>query len=238
VGSRDDNRWRGPAEPPPPPIRGTTLHPRLVDLRGICVVRRPAPAWPPREEPFPVLVLPGPRHPVLVPDFAPGHDVHAYRTPGHTKLCPHRRPPAGRGGLWRRGQRWRWRKLPRARSEGGSAALPPLFSTFLFWTRGHSPLAALAVHVPSLHRAATARPILTRANARLFCTQALHHGSTGVFFSRESVPPPTASDGAPTTLASAPDGKLPLCATLVQRWWQLIRREPPFLAVSPGSGLI
>jgi len=142
---------------------------------------------------------------IFFPYHSPRHHVHAYRTTRHAKLCSQCRPPSRR--IWQR-------KLPRARSEGGSAALP-LFSAFVFWTRKYAPLTPFAVqHEPTLHLTAAARR-LPGTNARPFCPSTFHHGTTGVLFSRESVSTPTSSNIVATFVTSTADGRFALCATLI-----------------------
>ena len=160
--------------------------------------------------------------PIFVPHNSPRHNVHAYRTTRHAKFRPQcrRRPPSGR--IWRQ-------QLPRARSQGRSAALP-LFSTFVLWSRKYAHLTAFSLHhEPTLHLAAAARRLLPCTNARPFCPSAVHHGIAGVFFSRKSVSTPTSTNIAATLVTTTAGGRFPLFATLVQWRKQLVGRGGLFI---------
>lgn len=144
--------------------------------------------------------------PIFVPHHSPRHHVHGHRTTRHTKFCPEWRPPSRR--IWQY-------QLPRARSEGRSAALP-LFSAFVFWSRRkYAHFTAFSLqHEPTLLLAAAARR-LPCTNPRPFCPSTVHHGFTGVLSSRESVSTPTSTNNATTIVTSTADGKFPLFATLI-----------------------
>jgi hypothetical protein len=193
VGSRDDH-GRG-TEPINGPARLLALH-SLFSIRCNAAFKKSLAVFLLRS------------CPVVIPHHPPRHHVHSYRA-RHTKLCPQCRPPSRRI----------WQLLSCARSEGGPTALP-LFSALVFWTRKHSHLTALSE--PTLHLTASARP-LSCTNARPFCPSAFYYGPTGVLFSRESVPTPTSSDVVAALVTTTTNRKLPLCATLLQWWGQLIR---------------
>jgi hypothetical protein len=204
VGSRDDHG--GGTDPIISPSRLLALH-RLSFIRCATTYQKSLAVFLLRS------------CPIFVPHHSPRHHVHAYRTTRHTKFRPQcRRPPSGRI----------WQQLPRARSEGGSAALP-LFSIFVLWGRQYAHLTAFSLHhEPTLHLAAAARR-LPCTNARPFYPSAVHHGNTGVLFSRKSVSTPTSTNIAATLVTSTAGGKFPLFATLIQWWKQLVGRGGLFI---------
>jgi hypothetical protein len=210
VGSRDDHG--GGTEPIISPSRLLTLH-RLSFIRCASTYQKSLAVFLLRS------------CPIFVTHHSPRHHVHAYRTTRHTKFCPQRRPPSGRI----------WQQLPRARSEGRSAALP-LFSTFVLWSRKYAHFTAFSLHEPTLHLAAAARR-LPCTNPRPFCPSAVHHGTTGVLFSRKSVSTPTSTNIPTTFVTSTTGGRSPLFATLIYWWWkQLIGLGNSSYSVSSCSG--
>jgi hypothetical protein len=203
VGSRDDHG--GGTDPIISPSRLLALH-RLSFIRCASTYQKSLAVFLLRS------------CPILVPHHSPRHHVHADRTTRHTKFRPQCRPPSGRI----------WQQLLRARSEGGSAALP-LFSAFVLWSRKYAHFTAFSLHhEPTLHLAAAARR-LPCTNARPFCPSAVHHGTTGVLFYRKSVPTPTSTNIVATFVSSTAGGRFPLFATLIQWWKQLIGWEGLFI---------
>lgn len=190
MGSRDDHG--GGTDPIISPSRLLALH-RLSFIRCASTYQKS----------LAVFILRS--CPILVPHHSPRHNVHADRTTRHTKFCPQFRPPSG--GIWQ--------QLPRARSEGRSAAALPLFSAFVLCSRKHAHFTAFSLHhEPTLLLAAAARR-LPCTNARPFCPSAVHHGTTGVLFSRKPVSTPTSTNIATTFVSSTAGGRFPLFATLI-----------------------